>query len=146
MDLTLKPATESDFERLVELRLEVMRESLERINRFDPVRARERFRASFDPAQLRLIEVDGDWVGCVSLKDQGDHLEIEHFYIETRAQGKGIGSKVLTSLLDESGSRTVRLGVLKQSRAAEFYIRHGFMKTHEREFDEYFERLAPGNL
>jgi ribosomal protein S18 acetylase RimI-like enzyme len=142
MKLEFTTAAESDFERLVELRIQVMRESLERINRFDPVRARERFRAGFDPSQLRLVHMDGDWVGCVSLKDRGDHLEIEHFYIKPQAQGQGIGSAVLRMLIEEAGPRTIRLGVLKQSRAADFYRRHGFVKTGEEEFDETFERRA----
>jgi ribosomal protein S18 acetylase RimI-like enzyme len=143
MEFEFKSASESDFERLVELRLEVMRESLERLNRFDPARARERFRTSFDPAQLRLIFVENQWVGCISVRDRGSHTELEHFYIAARAQGGGIGSKVLTHVLREAGPRPVRLGVLKQSLAAVFYQRHGFKKVDESEFDDYFEYLNP---
>jgi hypothetical protein len=39
---TFAPASEDDFEHLLALRLLVMREHLERLDRFDPVRARER--------------------------------------------------------------------------------------------------------
>ncbi len=139
MHVTLNGTLESDFERLVQLRLRVMRESLDRIGRFDPGRARDRFRASFRPEDMSLIFVDGTWVGCVSLKRHHDHLEIEHFYLDLDAQGRGIGSVVMAMLLEEAGTAAVRLGVLKQSRAADFYRRHGFTFTHETEFDEYYE-------
>ncbi|RMN79860.1 hypothetical protein ALQ56_05513, partial [Pseudomonas syringae pv. papulans] len=43
-DITLVTVQPEDFETLVAIRIEAMRESLERVGRFDPVRARERFR------------------------------------------------------------------------------------------------------
>src|SRR5437660_5430228 len=58
MQLELVDATADDFEALVALRIAAMRESLERIGRFDPARARERFAAGFDPARTRHVEVD----------------------------------------------------------------------------------------
>ena len=50
-------ASEADFERLLALRVLVMRPHLERIGRFHPERARARFREAFDPAHMRLILV-----------------------------------------------------------------------------------------
>ena len=47
-------AEPSDFESLVALRIEAMRESLERIGRFDPVRARERFLSGSPRAILAI--------------------------------------------------------------------------------------------
>ncbi|VVE84806.1 GNAT family N-acetyltransferase [Pandoraea sputorum] len=43
MNLTFSPTTQSDADLLASLRIAAMRESLERIGRFDPQRARERF-------------------------------------------------------------------------------------------------------
>jgi hypothetical protein len=40
--LSLAPAGEGDFEALLALRMAAMRESLEKVGRFDPQRARER--------------------------------------------------------------------------------------------------------
>ncbi|OWQ86742.1 hypothetical protein CDN98_11740 [Roseateles terrae] len=45
-----------------------MRESLERVGRFDPVRARERFLNSFVPAQTSSIHLDGAFVGFLVLR------------------------------------------------------------------------------
>ncbi|EDP64859.1 hypothetical protein BAL199_05344 [alpha proteobacterium BAL199] len=38
--VVFQPATEADFERLLELRIRVLRPHLERVGRFDPARAR----------------------------------------------------------------------------------------------------------
>jgi hypothetical protein len=48
MNLAFRFAVQSDAEVLVDIHIAAMRESLERIGRFDPQRARERFLASFE--------------------------------------------------------------------------------------------------
>ncbi len=146
--IAFAPASESDFERLLDLRIRVMREHLERIGRYDPERARQRFRSGFEPRHMRLIEVDGAFAGCVTLKPRGDHFEIEHFYVEPGRQGHGLGAEVLDRLFVEADAAglSIRLGVLKQSPAIRFYERHGFVRTHEDEWDVYCERAAPGGF
>ena len=147
MDISFHTASEDDFEQLLSLRGRVMRESLERIGRYDPARSRERFRDSFEPEFTRLIYVDGAMAGCVLLKDCGDHLQLGNFYIDFAWQSRGIGSQVLRMLLSEADARPVRLGVLKLSPAARFYERHGFVKTHATEFDDYYEHsIMDGNV
>ena len=49
-----------------------MRESLERVGRFDPQRARDRFLAAFEPACTRHVLVDGERVGFVVVRSSGD--------------------------------------------------------------------------
>jgi len=46
------PASRSDADELAELRVAVMRASLERTDRFDPERAQRRFRGAFSPRML----------------------------------------------------------------------------------------------
>ena len=134
------PARSEDFSRLLELRLLAMRESLERIGRFDPQRAFERFQNSFRPQHTRLIMIGNQLAGCVALgPDEGDWL-LEHFYIAPQFQGHGLGSHVLTRLIDEAdqAEKTIRLSVLQQSDAARFYEKHGFHKTGEDQWDIYY--------
>lgn len=144
-DIGLRAATEADFEALFDLRMRSLRPHLERLGRYDPVRGRERFRRGFSPDHTRLIVADGAKVGCVTLKRIPDGLEIEHFYLEPALHNRGIGSEVLRRLLDEADALglPVTIGVLKQSPAARFYRRQGFVPSHEGPFDDYFVR-APG--
>lgn len=143
MSLRFAPAAEADFDRLLDLRLRALRPSLETLGRFDPVRSTQRFRASFDPTTVRLIEWDGAIVGCVQVARAGDHVEISSFFIEPDRQGQGIGTQVMRALLDEfePSQLPLRLTVLKESPAQRLYRQHGFVKTGESEWDEDFERV-----
>jgi hypothetical protein len=73
--LAFAPVTESDFDELVALRIAAMRESLERVGRFDPVRARERLRASFYPADTQFIVFDGVRVGFSTFRFLPTHAQ-----------------------------------------------------------------------
>jgi len=140
--LTLLPAVEGDFEELVALRIAAMRESLERIGRFDPVRARERFRSGFTPAYTRHVMVDGQRVGFVVVKPGQNQLLLDHLYIDPDHQGKGIGAAVLEQVFKEANelSLPMRVGALRESEANRFYQRHGFAFVAEEEWDIYYIR------
>jgi GNAT superfamily N-acetyltransferase len=145
MSFILVPSSQDDFGRLFELRLAAMRESLERIARFDRQRAFERFGSTFRPEHTRLIiSADGQLMGCVALGPSEGALLLEHFYIFPEWQNKGLGDAVLLHLLDEADSAglPVRLDVLRQSDAARLYVRHGFVETHRGEWDVYYERAV----
>ncbi|MCA3260523.1 MAG: GNAT family N-acetyltransferase [Telmatospirillum sp.] len=139
-------AAESDFETLLALRIAALRDSLDRLGRFDPVRTRARFRATFDPTALRLVRVNGELAGSIALSRRADAFEIEHFFICPARQKNGLGSAVLAAILAETDAAgvKVRLGVLKKSDAVRFYERHGFRRTHSEEWDDYFERRPGG--
>lgn len=143
----LEPADVSDLEALVTLRIEAMRESLERIGRFDPVRARERFAHGFDPTNTRHIVHGGKRVGFVVLKPQGAELTLDHLYIRPAAQGRGLGSAVLCRLFAEADARElpIRVGALRESAVNRFYVRHGFALVERAEFDNYYVR-PPGRV
>lgn len=138
------PAVEEDFEELLSLRIEAMRESLERIGRFDPSRARERLRSSFSPEHTRHVIVEGKRVGFVAVKLEGEALLLDHLYIRPAMQGKGIGAAVLGHIFAEADAegRPLRVGALRESNANRFYQRHGFLRTGEAEWDIYYERPA----
>ncbi|MEK1834555.1 MAG: GNAT family N-acetyltransferase, partial [Pseudomonas sp.] len=67
-------AQQSDLDNLVAIRIEAMRESLERVGRFDPVRARERFLGGFEAHNTHYIEVSGERVGFVVVKHHHNEL------------------------------------------------------------------------
>ncbi|KIH83790.1 Acetyltransferase, GNAT family [Pseudomonas batumici] len=119
-----------------------MRESLERLGRFDPDRARERFLSGFDPDSTRRIEVSDDLVGFVVVKDHQGELLLDHLYVIPGAQGLGIGSEVLTQVFREADEigRPIKVGALKESASNRFYMRHGFEFVESGEFDNYYVR------
>lgn len=126
---------------LAELRVLVMRESLEAIGRFDPKRARERFLSSFKPSNTYKV-MDGEkLVAFYVIENHKDHLFLDHLYVHPSYQGKKLGSGILHSIIDMGASekKVIRLGALKSSRSNNFYMAHGFVKTHEEEFDNYYE-------
>ncbi|WP_329122966.1 GNAT family N-acetyltransferase [Streptomyces sp. NBC_01465] len=142
MKWELRAASAADLETIVELRAVVMRPDLERLGRFDEKRVRQRFRDAYAPEHASVIEVDGEFAGCVALRPDGDGLVLEHFFVDPRLQGQGIGAGVLTALLeraDEAGL-TVRLNVLQGSAARRLYERHGFALESEDPVDVFMVR------
>lgn len=141
--LDYAPAQAGDFEDLLALRLRAMRESLERLGRYDEQRARERLAAGFDPAHTRHILVDGRRVGFIVLKTLSHALRLEHLYLDPAVQDQGIGHRVLTEVCAEADRLQVpvELVALKRSDANRFYLRHGFVATGEGEWDIDYVRL-----
>jgi len=139
------PVGEADFEPLLAMRIDVMREHLERVFRYKPSRARQIFRGHFDEPGMRLILLDGERVGCVGFRRHAQEIGIDSFYLDRRLHNSGLGTKILTVLLDEADAMglPVRLEVLTGSKADRFYLRHGFMKLREDEIEGYYERPAP---
>lgn len=85
------PVGEADFDALLAIRIEAMRDSLERLGRFDPERARARLRATFRPDHTWFIERDGARIGFYALRPDGDGLRLDHLYVVPAAQGLGGG-------------------------------------------------------
>lgn len=137
-----RPATVDDLDPLADLRAEVLRPDLERLGRFDPVRVRQRLRDHFDPAHTWIIEADGELVGSVALRPDGDERWLEHFYLAPAAQGGGIGSAVLRETLERAGTATAKLVVLRGSRAQRLYERHGFTTVDDDGVDVTMVRHA----
>ena len=131
---------------LLSLRLAAMRESLEKAGRFDPQRARERLSRGYLPAYTRTIQKSGELVGFVVVVPREHDWLLDHLYIHPSGQGEGIGSWVLTKVLEEADAqhKAVSVTALKHSDANRFYLRHGFVLQAEGEWDLYYLRGARG--
>ncbi len=143
-----EPAAAADLEALVALRIEAMRASLERIGRFDPQRARERFSDTFEPACTRHVVLGGQRVGFVVVKAEAGGLRLDHLYIRPSSQGRGLGAAVLHTVCDDAGRQDLplRLTALRGSDANRFYQRHGFVPDGESQWDLHYLRLPPPAL
>lgn len=145
--LRFTPAAEADFEALLALRIEAMRDSLERLGRFDPDRARERLRGTFRPECTWHIEEDGKRIGFYCLRPEGEGLRLDHLYVHPSAQGRGVGGQVLRRILQDADRRGVgvTLSALRGSDSNRFYRRHGFVQTGEGEWDIDYRRDCPSD-
>jgi len=135
----LRPSVAADADWMVDLRAEVMRPDLERLDRFDPIRVRERFLTAFEPAHTSVITVDNADVGLIAVRPEPDAQWIEHFYINNELQGRGIGTAVLVRVMEEHADhRPFRLNVLLGSPARRLYERHGFrFESQDDDIDVY---------
>jgi GNAT superfamily N-acetyltransferase len=139
------PASEADFEPLLALRIEVMREHLERVFRYDPERARRVFREHFNEPGLRLILVGDVTIGCVGFRIGPAEIKLDSFYLDRRQHNTGLGTAILKVLLAEADALRlpIRLEVLTGSKADRFYLRHGFVKLAEDAIEGTYERSVP---
>lgn len=137
MDVRLRPSIPADIDWLVELRAEVLRGDLERLGRFDEHHVRDRMRRAFRPEWTRIVVVAGRDVGSITARPEGATRWIEHFYLATHAQGAGVGSAVLRTVLAEPFDGVTRLDVLQGSAARRLYERHGFTADAEDEVDVF---------
>lgn len=130
-----------DFEELVAVRIEVLRESLERLGRFDATRARDRLASSFTPGDMRHIVLSDERVGYITLRPKSiEHPQamlLEHLYIRNAFQNRGIGLWALDWAKAQARAAQcgIRLSALKQSDANRFYLRNGFVQVSDDEFD-----------
>ena len=139
------PATEADFEPLLAIRIEVMREHLERVFRYEPSRARRIFREHFDEPGLRLILTGEEIAGCVGFRIGTEEIKLDSFYVQQRHHNTGLGTDILKVLLAEADALRlpIRLEVLTGSKADRFYLRHGFVKVAEDAIEGEYERPVP---
>jgi GNAT superfamily N-acetyltransferase len=138
------PVSEADFEPLLALRVDVMREHLERVFRYKPSRARRIFREHFDEPGLRLILVGDERAGCVGFRVGENEIKIDSFYLDRRLHNRGLGTMILKALLAEADALglPVRLEVLRGSPTGRFYERHGFVKFDEDDVEASYERAV----
>ena len=143
--------TAADFDELVAIRIIAMRDSLERVGRFDPERARERLRKSFHPEHTEFVVLDAQRIGFYTFRPADDGFHLDHLYVHPGFQSRGVGSYVIRHLLFQSDARQmpVRLGALRDSPSNRFYQRHDFVQIAADEWDIYYIRTPrinePGN-
>ena len=136
---------EEHFEPLLALRIEVMREHLERVFRYEPERARRIFREHFDEPGMRLILTGEDLAGCVGFRIGAEEIKLDSFYLQRQHHNTGLATTILKVLLAEADAlrRPIRLEVLTGSKADRFYLRHGFVKLSEDAIEGEYERPVP---
>ncbi|TEW52347.1 GNAT family N-acetyltransferase [Psychromonas algicola] len=137
-------ATKHDGNTLAEIRAAAMKPSLDALGRFDESIVRNRFLKTFNPDETIKLLTNGDLLGFYVLRAAEDHFYLDHFYIKPQYQNKNIGKRVISEIVSSSHNKglPVRLGALRGSKSNDFYIANGFIKTHESEFDIYYQSIT----
>ncbi|MFZ3001093.1 MAG: GNAT family N-acetyltransferase [Undibacterium umbellatum] len=122
MELTLESCRLDDATHLADIRVLAMRLSLERIRRLDPERARQRLLVNFAAEYTRLIKLDGSLAGFLVLRPQDNDLLLDHFYLHSDFQQRGLGSEAINLVLVEADAqgKILHAGALRASDANRF--------------------------
>jgi ribosomal protein S18 acetylase RimI-like enzyme len=140
ISIELRQATREDLEELVTIRIAAMRLSLEKVGRFDPQRARARLIQDFQPENTRCLVFENRTIGFVIRMLDREEIALKHLYVLPDFQNRGVGKSVLDQIIAEAKRerRNIRLITLKESRANDFYLKHGFKHVGSIEFDNVY--------
>jgi GNAT superfamily N-acetyltransferase len=141
MEITLRPALESDFEtcrRTYFAEMEWINERLQ-LNRDDQ---ESMFRKLWAPRQVCIIQADGVDVGWLqTVVSKSEHM-LGQIFVAAPFQRRGIGTEVLRRIIAEASrlELPIRLAVVKFNPSRRLYERLGFRVTHEDERKVYMTR------
>ena len=135
MDVSLRPAAESDYDFLWWLHGATMRTYVDAIWGWDEAFQRQFFQDHFDPARIEIVERAGEAAGYISVERGEDVIFLGAIEIAPDFQGQGIGTGLIRDLQDEAGRWGVplKLRVLQGNPARRLYERLGFVATGETE-------------
>jgi len=135
MQISLRPATQEDFDFLWWLHRATMRPYVEKTWGWDEQWQARCFRDHFDPNTREILEGDGVPIGYISVERREDCIFLAAIEIAPDHQNQGVGTKLVRALLDEADSKgiPVELQVLKVNPVRRFYERLGFAVNGETE-------------
>jgi len=141
-NLTFKKATEEDIEFLLWLRKETMIEHL--INSGMDVSEENllnRIIHQFENARIILLE--DQKIGLLKVTEDKNKIEILQIQISPNHQNKGIGRKIIQSILKNALANKipVKLSVLKTNKAQTLYKNLGFEIYDEDEFSYFMKTV-----
>lgn len=86
--------------------------------------------------QFVVAEIEGRFVGCGSLFRLGNDLvEIRSIGLSEEGKGKGIGSMILSKLMEEAKKQNIPK-VMALTYAVDFFLRNGFEVVEKEIFPE----------
>ncbi|MNR98182.1 Acetyltransferase (GNAT) family protein [compost metagenome] len=134
IELNYRKASLADIEYLLWLRKQTMTEHF--LNSGIEVNDEyhlKRIEYHFEDAKIILLNENP--IGLLKVNENKSGFEIIQIQIDPEFQGKGIGKKMIQSIIDKASSLNlpVELSVLKNNKAKQLYISLGFKIINENE-------------
>ena len=131
--LTLRPARPTDLPYCRALYYEAMRPTIERLFGWDEARQNATFEPQREVEEVMFLVEDGRDIGWMQAAEAEGAVFLKRLYVDTAHQTLGIGTRVLSGLIDRAHVRglPVTLGVVKGNPALRLYQRLGFRLTGE---------------
>ena len=101
--------------------------------------------------KVLIAEMEGRVVGCVTIEDRGDDLELVNIDVPIELQGRGIGTRMVRSVEEKArreGRRAVTAGTARNVegiawKSLPWWQHLGYRITHEEE-NEWTRSIGPG--
>jgi ribosomal protein S18 acetylase RimI-like enzyme len=145
MNLRLRPAPIGDQAFLWGLHRATMHSYVDQTWGWDEDDQRRRFLDDFDPATCQIILLRGQPIGVIETQKHEDIVGLASLEIAPEWQGKGIGTRLIRSVIERASPRPVVLQVLRVNPARRLYERLGFVVTAETEV-HYVMKRTPSAL
>lgn len=102
---------------------------------------RQGYASMFPRGEFSIILMDGKPVGRVVVDRSPEEIHVVDIVVSVACRNRGIGATIISRLIEEARQlhKSIRLQVLKTSRARQFYKRLGFYKIGETEINEEME-------
>lgn len=139
-EIKYKNCIQNDLEYLIWLRNETMNVHLN--NSGIPVDEESHLkRIMYEFENAKLIYQNENKVGLLKILKNKESIEIIQIQIEPKYQRKGIGEKVIRSIIENNSKlkKKISLSVLKQNNARNLYERLGFKIKSENEHSYIME-------
>jgi ribosomal protein S18 acetylase RimI-like enzyme len=157
MPVTLRPVAESDQDFLYQVYASTRRAEVaawgwneaqqDAFLRMQFTMQQRAYEMQYPQAAHDIILLDDEPIGRLLVVRSADQIQLTDISLLTAYRGRGIGSQLITKLLDEAdrtGSK-VGLQVLKKNPAARLYERLGFIRTGEHDLYFLMERPTADN-
>ena len=130
--IALRPASAADSEFCFQLHKAAMGDYVAAVWGWDERRQRGFHARGFDPGRWRIIIAGRADIGMISVEHRPGEVYLSRIEILPEHQGRGIGTSLITALIDEAGQRgqDLVLDVLAvNSRARALYLRLGMREV-----------------
>jgi len=145
--IKLIPADESHHEFSYQLTVTTMGDYTTKILGWDDKTQRKYHTHDWQTKRPLIIMYGNQPIGTIYMFENENYIEIGQFYLLPEYQNEGIGSYLLSSVLENSDKTGLlaKLVVLKVNPAISLYRRHGFKIVDSNEYQYLMEREPGGS-